>query len=236
MLIHHYNTQTGEYLSSSQPDIDPRNDDRWLIPASATTEPPPPRTSVAWPFYRDGAWFLLPDYRGRICYRIDTSEPVGIDVAGRTPEDLGLTLEPRPSPRHMWIDGKWAIPPELIEREKRDAAIAEFDRLMTIARKQNAGKADAYAAGLLNDEAIYYFKAWSTYQMQLVAAIEKDTFPGAVEWPATPAPYVPPPEPVAPEGAEVTNTTRESTEPTPAAPVPDALDPDAQSSSATAPD
>ncbi|POM19632.1 hypothetical protein CSX04_01019 [Burkholderia cepacia] len=146
MLIHHYSPSTGEYLTSSQPDADPRNDGRWLIPSSATLDAPPPRTPTTWPFYRDGAWFLLPDYRGRVCYRTDTGEPVEIAIAGKTPDDLELTTEPRPSPRHAWIDDAWTVPPELIAREKRDAAMAEFERLMEIARRANAGKADAYAA------------------------------------------------------------------------------------------
>jgi hypothetical protein len=193
MLIHHYSPSTGEYLSSNQPDADPRNDERWLIPASATLDAPPPRTPTTWPFFRDGAWFLLPDFRGRVCYRTDTGEPVEIAIAGKTPDDLGLTTEPRPSPRHAWIDGEWKVPPELIEREKREAAMAEFERLMDIARRANAGKADAYAAGLLDDEGIYYFKAWSAYQMALVAAISSDGFPENVAWPEPPAPYVPTP-------------------------------------------
>ncbi|MGV4733197.1 tail fiber assembly protein [Burkholderia pseudomallei] len=192
MLIHNYNASTGEYLSSGQPDADPRNDSRWLIPSSATIEAPPPRTPTTWPFFRDGAWFLLPDYRGRVCYRTDTGEPVEIAIAGKTPDDLGLTTEPRPSPRHAWIDGAWTVPLELIEREKRDAAMAEFTRLMEVARKANTGKADAFAAGLLDDEGSYYFKAWSAYQMALVAAIESPTFPDALTWPETPARFVPP--------------------------------------------
>lgn len=198
MLIHHYSQSTGEYLSSSQADADPRNDQRWLIPAWATVDAPPPRTPTTWPFYRDDAWILLPDFRGRICYRTDTGEPVEINVAGKTPDDLGLTTEPRPSPRHAWINGAWSVPPELIAQEKRAAAMAEFEQRLETARKANAGKADAYAAGLLDDEGIYYFKAWSAYQMALVSAIQAETFPDAVTWPATPAPYVPPAPPAEP--------------------------------------
>ncbi|MXN77205.1 tail assembly chaperone [Burkholderia sp. 4701] len=198
MLIHHYSHPTGEYLSSSQPDADPRNPERWLVPSWATLDAPPPRTPTTWPFYRDGAWALLPDFRGRVCYRTDTGEPVEITVAGTTPDDLGLTTEPRPSPRHAWLDGAWVVPPELLEREKRAAAMAEFERRLETARKANAGKADAYAAGLLDDEGIYTFKAWSAYQMALVSAIQAETFPDAVTWPATPAPYVPPAPPAEP--------------------------------------
>lgn len=193
MLIHHYNASSGEYMSSGQPDPDPRNDGRWLIPAFATFDEPPPRTPTSWPFYRNGTWGLRPDYRGRVCYRTDTGEPVEIAIAGKTPADLGLTTEPRPSERHAWIDGAWAVPPELLAREKRDAAMAEFERRLAIARRENLGKADAYAAGQLTEEQVYYFKAWSAYQIALVAAIEAETFPDAVTWPNEPAPYVPPP-------------------------------------------
>jgi hypothetical protein len=73
--------------------------------------------------------------------------------------------------------------------------MTEFELRMSKARAQNTGKADALAAGLLDDEQTYYFKAWSAYQMALVSAIESDTFPDAVKWPDTPALYVPPPKP-----------------------------------------
>jgi hypothetical protein len=193
MLIHHYDSLTGQYLSSSQPDIDPRNDTRWLIPAFSTTDAPPARTPFTWPFYRDGAWSLLPDYRGRMLYRQSDGLPTELVVAGKTPDEQGLTDQPRPSERYSWHDGGWSVAPEQIAREKHDAAMAEFELRMTRARKQNAGKADALAAGLLDDEGVYYFKAWSTYQMALVREVEKEGFPEGVTWPAEPAPYVPPP-------------------------------------------
>jgi len=210
MLIHHYNRTTGEYLSSGQPDVDPRNKGRWLVPASATFDVPPPRTPTTWPFYRDGEWSLLPDFRGRICYRTDTGERAEISVAGRTPAELGLTVEPRPSVRHSWIDGKWTVPSELIAREKHDAAMAEFSRLMAAARRHTVGKADAYAAGLLDDEQAYTFKAWSAYQMTLVSAIEREAFPDSVDWPPTPAPYKPTAREVRSDEANQPNETREA--------------------------
>ncbi len=208
MLIHHYSSSTGEYLSSGQPDADPRNDGRWLIPANATLDAPPERTPTSWPFYRDGAWFLLPDYRGRICYRTDTGEPVEISVAGKTPDELGLTTEPRPSPRHAWVDGAWVVPASVIAAEQQAAAQQTFDMLMSKAKKANEGKADAYAAGQLDDEGIYYFKAWAAYQMALVSAFEGASSPDAIAWPAQPAPYVPPKaEPLPPNTSTPTDPT-----------------------------
>lgn len=207
MLIHQFDNTTGAYLNSCLADADPRNDGRWLIPAFSTSDPLPERTPLSWPFYRDGAWLLLPDYRGRPFYRQDTGEPTEILAAGKTPAELNLTDKPRPSDRHTWINGEWAVSAEQLAQEKRDAMMAEFDLRMSKARAKNAGKADALAAGLLNDEETYYFKAWSAYQMALVRAIESDKFPDSVEWPDTPAPYVPPPppEPEAP-GAEAPAT------------------------------
>ncbi|GAB7536280.1 tail fiber assembly protein [Burkholderia sp. 3C] len=239
MLIHNYSSTTGEYLSSGQPDTDPQNDGRWLIPANATSDTPPERTPTSWPFYRDGAWFLLPDYRGRICYRTDTGEPVEISVAGKTPDELGLTTEPRPSARYAWVDGAWVVPAAVIEEEKRAAVQQTFDMLMTKAKKANEGKADAYAAGQLDAEGIYYFKAWAAYQMALVAAMDAAGTSDDVAWPAQPAAYVPPAEaaPVpAPDNTPATAASQTAT--SVAAPAPTATQTQpapAQDPAATAP-
>ncbi|MBB5469163.1 hypothetical protein HDG32_005310 [Paraburkholderia sp. CI2] len=199
MLIHQYDAATGAYVSSGLADVDPRNEDRWLLPAFSTIDSLPDRAPRTWPFYRDGAWVLLPDHRGRMLYRTDNGEPTEIVAPGITPADLNLTDNPRPSLRHTWIDGEWAVSPELIAQEKHDAMIADFERLMARARNENAGKADALAAGLLDDEQTYYFKAWSAYQMALVRALKTAASPDDVQWPDTPAPWTPPPPEAEPE-------------------------------------
>jgi NAD-dependent oxidoreductase involved in siderophore biosynthesis len=67
--------------------------------------------------------------------------------------------------------------------------MAEFERRMTLARAKNAGKADAYAAGLLSLEEAYSFRTWSSYQIALVRAIEQTGFPESLTWPAEPATF-----------------------------------------------
>ncbi len=67
--------------------------------------------------------------------------------------------------------------------------MAEFDVRMAHARAMNAGRADAYSAGLLSREEAYYFRAWSTYQLDLVRAIQREGFPDAVSWPDEPASF-----------------------------------------------
>lgn len=186
MLIHQYDNQTGQYHSSRLADADPRHPDRWLMPAFSTAETMPERTALTWPFYINGAWTLLPDYRGRILYRQDTGEAAEILVAGQTPAEHGLTESPRPSDDHTWRDGEWQIDPSVIAQKQQAAAMAEFERRMTLARAKNTGKADAYAAGLLSVEEADSFRTWSSYQIALVRAIEQAGFPESVTWPVAP--------------------------------------------------
>ncbi|MBU9163090.1 tail fiber assembly protein [Burkholderia multivorans] len=189
MLIHQYDAETGQYISSHLADVDPKNPNRWLVPAFSTLDPLPERTPRTWPFYRNGAWTLLPDHRGQVLYRQDTGEPAEILAAGTTPEAQGLTEIPRPSPEHVWRDGGWVIDPALVAQRAREAAMVEFESRMARARQMNAGKADAYAAGLLSMEEVYYFRAWSAYQLDLVRAIQSDGFPETVHWPDDPVPF-----------------------------------------------
>ena len=189
MLIHQYDAETGQYISSRLADGDPLNLDRWLVPAFSTADELPARTPLSWPFYLDGAWKLLPDYRGRILYRQETGAPAEILVAGTTPAEHGLTETARPSDDYTFRDGAWVIDPAIVAQRVRAAAMAEFDVRMAHARAMNAGRADAYSAGLLSREEAYYFRAWSTYQLDLVRAIQREGFPDAVSWPDEPASF-----------------------------------------------
>ncbi|MFP3567313.1 tail fiber assembly protein [Paraburkholderia sp. SIMBA_030] len=186
MLIHQYDAETGQYTSSRLADSDPLNPDRWLVPAFSTIDELPARTPLTWPFYLNGTWKLLPDYRGRILYRQDNGEAAEILVAGTTPAENGLTETPRPSAEHVWRDGAWTIDPAIVAQTLRSAAMAEFETRMAHAREMNNGKADAIAAGLLTPEEAYYFRAWSAYQLALVRTIQREGFPNAVTWPADP--------------------------------------------------
>ena len=92
MLIHHYDNQTGQYCGSQLADADPRSPGRWLLPAFSTAQVLPERTAESWPFFRDGEWVLLPDFRGKVLYRTDTGEQAEIVAANgirRHPQYVG---------------------------------------------------------------------------------------------------------------------------------------------------
>lgn len=186
MFIHHFNSETGEYLSSSLAMPDPRNSDRFLVPAFATDAALPERSRYTWPFWRDGAWLLLPDHRGRVLYRTSNGEPAEISCAGVTPGEVGLTDKSRPSSEYVWKDDDWVIDPDIVAAKRKQRAMEDFEKRYSEAQRQTLGKESAIAAGLLDDPATATFRAWSTYQMQLVDVINDPAFPDRCDWPDKP--------------------------------------------------
>ncbi|WP_082761372.1 tail fiber assembly protein [Burkholderia savannae] len=186
MLCNQYDNLTGQYVISFLADIDPMNPTRWLIPAFCETKPLPERAPMTWPFWKDGDWVLLPDYRGVRLYRTDTGAPAEITKAGVTPEDAGLTTAPRPSDEYVWRDGTWVVDAAVVARKERQAAMNAFMSRMEKARAKNLGKADALAAGQLDAFERALFDAWAQYQMKLVRVVEAADFPASLAWPAEP--------------------------------------------------
>ncbi|WP_269503736.1 tail fiber assembly protein [Burkholderia sp. IMCC1007] len=186
-LMHQFDNESGQYVSSFMPDADPMNPNRWLTPAFCTSDPLPDRGPREWPFRRGDSWVLLPDFRGVVLYRTSDGSPAEISIAGVAPNEAGLTDAPRPSTEYVWNGGQWTVDPALLAQRVHDEAMAEFERRMAIARQANAGKADAYAADLLSREECDKFRAWSAYQLDLVRTIQAKDFPLNVRWPSQPA-------------------------------------------------
>ncbi|KUY95479.1 phage tail protein [Burkholderia territorii] len=188
-LVHQYDRETGQYLSSILPDPDPQNPDRWIVPAFSTADPLPTCPRRKWPFRRGDTWALLPDFRGVKLYRKSDGMPSEIFAAGIAPDDAELTESPRPSSEHVWNGTAWVVDEAVVAKRIYDEAMAEFNRRMDHARDMNQGKADAYAAGQLSREERYYFRAWSAYQLDMVRAINAKGFPHTVTWPQEPASF-----------------------------------------------
>lgn len=186
MLCNQYDNATGQYVVSFLADIDPLNSKRWLVPAFCTAEPLPERPPLTWPFWKDGIWVLLPDYRGVRLYRTDSGSPAEITRSGVKPEDVGLTETPRPSDEHVWRDGAWRVDGQIVARKQREAAMNDFTSRMEKARTKNRGKADALAAGQLDPFERALFEAWAAYQMALVRVVESAEFPASHAWPDEP--------------------------------------------------
>ncbi|WP_052494494.1 tail fiber assembly protein [Cupriavidus basilensis] len=187
MLLHHFDSETGQYLSSTLAEADPRNQDRWLQPAFTTPDALPDRTRYTWPVRRADAWVLVPDYRGVLAYRQDTGEAVEVIQIGKTLADLGLADTPRPSSDYSWEAGGWALNSTLVDTRLRAEALAEMERRVIQARQMTAGKADAFAAGLLSDAEVASFKAWAAYQLAVAKVVDQAGYPASIVWPDPPA-------------------------------------------------
>lgn len=185
-MIHHYDSKTGRYLDSSLADSDPQQPDCWLIPSFATDKPLPERLPQTWPFWQNETWTMLPDYRGQVLYRTDNGDQAEITVPGVAPEECGLTTKARPGGEYVWRGGDWIIDPAIVEKQRYDNAMAEFNVKMAKARAANLGKADTLASGMLEVFDAELFKAWAIYQMDLVRVTSDPEFPAGCKWPPEP--------------------------------------------------
>ncbi|MEX3614622.1 MAG: tail fiber assembly protein [Burkholderia gladioli] len=190
MFYHAFDNKTGEYQGTYLPRGDPRNAERWIYPAWTTTDPVPERTRTTWPFWnqQQAKWGLKPDLRGQTLYRTDNGTPTEIMQPGVSPEDVGLTDKARPSEDYTWDGKAWAIDAKILARKQREAAMAEFERRLALAKTENTGKADALAAELLDDTGVALFKAWAQYQMDCIKVVESPAFPDKTPWPLEPDP------------------------------------------------
>ncbi|WP_322079249.1 tail fiber assembly protein [Burkholderia cepacia] len=188
MLCNQYDSLTGQYIASFLADVDPMNSSRYLVPAFCTLEPLPERAPRTWPFWRGDKWEMLPDYRGVRLYRTESGFAAEITVAGMTPDEAGLTEEPRPSDAHVWRDGAWVIDEQIVADKERETAMNDFFGRLEKARRQNLGKSDARITGRMSDLEEATFDAWADYQMALSSVVDAPTFPNDIVWPTEPDP------------------------------------------------
>jgi len=186
MQIHNFDPQTGQYTTSTFAEPDPLNESRWLQPAFSTHLSLPERERHTWPYFVGGAWELRPDFRGMLLYRQADGSAAEILTPGVTPDQAGLTSKPRPSDIRRFERGAWVIDQEAARKQKHDAALADFEKRMALAKSRTAGKADAVAAGILDAVEMAVFRAWAAYQVALVAVLEDGSFPDSPAWPEVP--------------------------------------------------
>lgn len=126
---------TGEYLGPSTVHVS----EGCGLPAGATLEEPPkpePGFSVQWV---DGAWAIAQDHRGTV-YQIADGEPVEHLELGPLPDNV--TIEPRPTPDHLWKEGGWTFDEQLQADNRqayREALLARIDQAADLARRSVIG-------------------------------------------------------------------------------------------------
>ncbi|GLC97857.1 phage tail fiber assembly protein [Cupriavidus sp. TA19] len=200
MEIFNYHPITGEFLSAGAADDNPLEPEDPIVPGYATPTELPAAAAGRVRVYRrpdgsapqnwpEGAWTLVPDYRGTPLFR--TADGAAFEL-GEQYSGLGdlppfLTDEPRPSPAHVWTVDEWVLDEALeteqlaaAARRQRDAMLAEADRLI-------APLMDGFVLGELTEEDEARLRALSQYRKALRAVTNQASFPRTITWPVKPA-------------------------------------------------
>ena len=103
MNLYHYDPATGEHTGESQARLDPMaskraGENRYLIPAHATTEPPPATAEHETAVWNDNAWETYADWRGHVYWLADGSQDE-ITALGIEPPADALDAPPPEPPK-----------------------------------------------------------------------------------------------------------------------------------------
>ena len=90
----------------------------------------------------EGEPVLLADHRGTV-YSTASGDAQQFDALGELPE--GLTLDPRPSPAHAWVEGQWQISADLVAQLHAEAEAKAWELIK--AERDRRKKAGFNAAG-----------------------------------------------------------------------------------------
>jgi len=96
MKVFNFNKETGEYIGEEEAEKNPLEPGKYLIPAAATTEPPPKAGTKEAVRFNGQGWEKTPDLRGTVYFEADGTEKK-IDRLGDTLPEGALTKKPAPT-------------------------------------------------------------------------------------------------------------------------------------------
>ena len=119
MILHDYDSITGEYLGSSNAQANPKAEGQFLLRANSTEKKLPSYGDGEKPVFKNNKWVVLKDYRGKTAYNAnDRDDFYVIEELGDLKK--GFVLE---QPELVLSDDeKW----EQV-REKRNSLLAQSD-------------------------------------------------------------------------------------------------------------
>lgn len=118
MEIYHYHPVTGEFLGAGKADRDPLEPANWLVPANATTTPPPAVPAETAAVYEAGTWSLLESHKGKTVYHKQTKAERQITELGPIPNN---ETKLAPGPDDVWdeVTASWQLDPAAITRHQQ---------------------------------------------------------------------------------------------------------------------
>ena len=115
MKLYSYHPDTGEYLSITQPVLNPRSPEHPLIPAHCTQKIPPAAPAGKVAVFRNDEWQVMEDHRGEVVYSIHDKSEIKITELGALPDN---TTHKNPESMSEWDGNDWIINFEQIKVNK----------------------------------------------------------------------------------------------------------------------
>lgn len=106
MKYYSYHKTTGVFLWEDDATPNPEEEGEFLLPAHATTEAPPEIQANEVAVFTEGAWSIVPDYRGKVFYD-GNGDQITINEINVSP-DPAWTIEPPPISLQQAIEAKQA--------------------------------------------------------------------------------------------------------------------------------
>lgn len=101
-----------------------------------------------------------------------------------------LTIIPRPSALHTWVDGAWYADPAALEQKAYDDAKALVDAKVASESARASAKIaplqDAVELGIATEQETTDYNAWRAYRVFISRVPTQTAYPLAVDWPAAP--------------------------------------------------
>ena len=149
--LYTYDKQTGEYKPDAKAACQwsPR-ENKWLIPAAATTTEPPTASEKQAACYdaASKAWVLKADYRGEKWYDKTTRELHEIKDIGIEPDTENWTETEPKDLEAVWDEetSAWVIPPEVQEKRDVAAAKSQANSIIAAAMQRSAVQTMSFSA------------------------------------------------------------------------------------------
>ena len=147
------------------------------LPAGSTLEEPPEAGDGEVVVWTDGAWVVVPDYRGPAFQTAD-----GVEVTHTMPGELPpeLTTLPRPSAAHVWGGLDWVLDAALDLELQSQQEQTWIESELRLAGREVDKHQDAYLGAISTES------AWRTYRNELRAWPTSPDFPDSDKRPQKP--------------------------------------------------
>ncbi|TDB54203.1 tail fiber assembly protein [Photorhabdus khanii] len=180
IIVFNYDAITLEYLNST---------DEYLpvgvgLPANSCTDAPPDTQEgyVACRSSDLSNWMIVPDYRGKTAYNIQTRLPQEVTEIGELPETL--TFKKPVTDCDKWDGQEWVVDKDLLKSHQIEEAKQQKATLLRQANETLSLLQDSVDLEIATEAEEIALLAWKKYRV-LLSRVDTSQVP-YVEWPEVP--------------------------------------------------